>query len=242
MYGTLSTSSSASAPSYSAVLFNRLQFLNETPLEMQMEPAMRKVAMKYRFHRKRKSYAISKQRRQSRADRVTPFSVIEIGGDAIILARFGLEAHTLQRVWQKVREKFESYLDVSVMRGLSPQEVFMMLVQWLFTGQTYVQLGENWGLSHTSVGQIFDHAFPALRASITSTCHWPPREEDMKSVFDETLGRNVTAALDCRFQIRNRANPGQDMFYRGDKKRHGLSVQLLCGIRTGTCEMTCCER
>lgn len=195
-----------------------------------MPHILRKLKNKWRFGRKRASVATTREVRAA-ALRVSPETLERLGGDRWCSMRFGLEKTTIRRVWTEIQAKFVEGLEVdasSTLCGLTPGEVFLLLLQHLYQDLTLCGLSLQWGVSHTSIGQLLNWAHPALRASITSTHQWPPSGDVAASVGNRILQRFVAGAIDCRFQVRNRVHPGQALFYRGDQGKHGLSVQLLC--------------
>lgn len=205
-----------------------------------MPHILRKIQNKWRFGRKRASVASTRAVRSS-ALRVSPETLELLGGDRWVSIRFGLESATIRRVWSEINEKFVDGLEVdatSMLCGLMPGEVFLMLLQHLYQDLSVYNLSLQWGISHTSIGQLLNFAHPSLRACISSTHQWPPTGDHVVFVPNKILQRFVAGAIDCRFQVRERVHPGQALFYRGDQGKHGLSVQLLCSA-SGT--LTICE-
>jgi len=187
---------------------------------------MKRAMKKFRFGRKRLSYALPQTVRLARAStsRVNVDNLDRLGGMGYVTSRFGLLKSTILRVWESVRQHFEAGLDANKLCDMETSEVFLILLQCLFQGPNLVSLSLDWGISHTSIGSLINHAMPALRASICSTHIWPPPPQSIPSKYNRTLDKHVLGAIDCRYQVRNRVHPGQAIFYRGDQGKHGLSV------------------
>jgi hypothetical protein len=187
-----------------------------------MDGPIRKIAMKYRFGRKRWSLSLSPERKEQLKD-IPSMSTI---GEMECLDRFGLLPSRLRTVWDSIFKSFTSSLDPSMVCQMNPEHVFLLLLQFLRKKEPIRTLGPIFGISSSSAAKIIAYAMPLLRTCITSTHIWPP--PCLRFKYNSILGFNIFGAIDCRFQERTRVHPGQAWFYRSDKAKHGVSVQLIC--------------
>jgi hypothetical protein len=88
-------------------------------------------------------------------------------------------------------------------------------------GQDYNIVGE-WGISQSYLSREVRFLAPILAyrlSFIQLPKEWPIY------TFEKVVG-----AIDCTPHFRNRVHPHNHDYYRGDKKGHFLSAQLVCGL------------
>jgi len=77
------------------------------------------------------------------------------------------------------------------------------------------------GHAHTEI----KHVLPFLVEAVQDEIRLPDWEE-------EEIGFGGSQFLiDCSPHVRDRVHPGQALYYRGDKKCHFLTAQVVCSIR-----------
>jgi hypothetical protein len=96
-----------------------------------------------------------------------------------------------------------------------------LILTFFRKGQDYNIAGE-WGISQSYLTREVRFLVPILAyrlSFITIPKEWPIY------TFEKVIG-----AIDCSPHFRNRVHPHNHDYYRGDKKGHFLSAQLVCGL------------
>ena len=145
--------------------------------------------------------------------------------------RFGLKDVSIHHIFNQIRPVIDEELAIMGLQThftLDPWNIFLLCLEFLRRYEAYFKLGETYGISAGSVCKLLQHWLPVLRASITSTTGWFTQEMLRDAPYSQILDVRVAGAVDCCYMKRNRVHPRQELWYRGDKKSHGMLAQLIC--------------
>lgn len=107
--------------------------------------------------------------------------------------------------------------------SLRPQARLALVLTYLRNGQKSTKnIMLNYGVNRPYISREVRHVAPILASRcmfIRSPVSWTPHQ------FVNAVG-----AIDCTSHYRCRTHPNQHLFYRGDKRAHFITAQVVCSL------------
>jgi len=142
-----------------------------------------------------------------------------------IYEQTGMFAEDFGKVFRQVEEDLSRPREGKTVRHYSNQLVnqarLALVLTFLRKGQDYNLIGE-WGVSRSYVTREVRFIIPILAARVSFMSI--PKEWPLYP-FEKVVG-----AIDCSSHFRTRVHPHNHDYYRGDKKGHFLSAQVVCSL------------
>lgn len=150
--------------------------------------------------------------------------------------RFGLLKEVFEQVWDEVKEDFLSAVANLRRRQrigrMSAKMCFALAVQYLHDYLPYKSLRQAFqNISCSVISEVVKMALPILRTH--ARFPFLPDQWRQQSVYADILELELFACIDGSLHLRDREHPGQKRLYSGYKKKHCVSVQLICHPVTG---------
>lgn len=101
------------------------------------------------------------------------------------------------------------------------RERLKMAIYFLKNGLNYRLMQQTFGVSKSFISRDLKHTITILCSEI---------KEIKLPTNPQPFFLNVIGCIDCTIHIRRRTTVGESLLYRGDKKTHFLSLQLVCDL------------
>jgi hypothetical protein len=145
---------------------------------------------------------------------------------AITRDNFGVDERGFKELYEKVKDLITtSRSNPGNKKGrkclLSPKGRLMLTLMWMKNGFRFRMLEFIFGVTKSFISRDLQHIIPILYNRLDEI-NLP---DNPVPAFLGAIGM-----IDCTIHERERVNPGQSLLWRGDKKRHFLSLQLICNL------------
>jgi hypothetical protein len=148
-----------------------------------------------------------------------------------IYDRTGIERSAFMKIFCSIRGDLEKPRSGTrkVRVTLSSQHRLLMVLQWMREYPKMKVLGQLYGVSRLFAKREIRHLIPILFVRM-NYIGWPGEFEPSPC--------NFQAVIDCSAHTRLRIHPGSTEYYRGDKKRHIMVSQVVCGLQGAVFDVT----
>jgi len=106
----------------------------------------------------------------------------------------------------------------------------LLVLHWLRHYPSYIDLGIIYKVSSSTVSREIHFLLPKLYDSLKQLWGDDIGSQDLE-VSSYSRFSNVKGAIDATSHFRNRVHPFQSDYYRGDKRGHFITDQIICDIK-----------
>ena len=139
---------------------------------------------------------------------------------------FGLDLNEFQETLEKIKDLLNTSRDKPGKKKgrrslLSDSGRLKLALMWMRNGFKYRLLEFIFGVTKSFISRDLRHVVPILYHRL---------DEIKLPINPEPSFLGAVGMIDCTIHERERTHPGESLLWRGDKKRHFLSLQLVCDL------------